>query len=170
MSLHSFLTKMDDDETLSKVTRGIHTDCLLNYETVKYFGGEEHEGERYREAIREYQTLEYKVTSLCSYCLHFLLLLKLLSVSLNLLNLVQNFIIVSKFYYFIMLTKTKIALSQTLGLLIGSLMVAYETTSGGVPQASKFVMFITYLAQVSGNFRFSPGELDLVYESSCTAP
>lgn len=48
-----------------KATRGIHTDCLLNYETVKYFGGEEHEGERYREAIREYQALEYKVISMC---------------------------------------------------------------------------------------------------------
>ncbi|KJA27744.1 hypothetical protein HYPSUDRAFT_130746 [Hypholoma sublateritium FD-334 SS-4] len=57
-------------------TRGIHTDCLLNYETVKYFGGEEHEGERYREAIREYQALEYKVI-----------------ISLNLLNLTQAFII-----------------------------------------------------------------------------
>jgi len=31
------------------ITRGIHTDCLLNYETVKYFGGEQHEGERGRE-------------------------------------------------------------------------------------------------------------------------
>ena len=45
------------------VTRGIHTDCLLNYETVKYFGGEEHEGNRYREAIKEYQVMEYKVMS-----------------------------------------------------------------------------------------------------------
>ncbi len=41
--------------------RGIHTDCLLNYETVKYFNGEQHEGERYREAIRQYQGFEYKV-------------------------------------------------------------------------------------------------------------
>lgn len=45
------------------VTRGIHTDCLLNYETVKYFGGEEHEGNRYRDAIKEYQVMEYKVMS-----------------------------------------------------------------------------------------------------------
>jgi ABC-type transport system involved in Fe-S cluster assembly fused permease/ATPase subunit len=44
-----------------QLTRGIHTDCLLNYETVKYFGGEEYEGDRYKEAIREYQVLEYKV-------------------------------------------------------------------------------------------------------------
>ena len=41
--------------------RGIHTDCLLNYETVKYFNGEEHESGRYQEAIRQYQTVEYKV-------------------------------------------------------------------------------------------------------------
>ncbi|KAJ7675100.1 ABC transporter type 1, transmembrane domain-containing protein [Mycena rosella] len=58
------------------VTRGIHADCLLNYETVKYFGGEEHEGERYRQAVSQYQELEYKVIF-----------------SLNFLNLVQNFII-----------------------------------------------------------------------------
>lgn len=47
------------------ITRGIHTDCLLNYETVKYFGGEQHEAERYRNAIRDYQVLEYKVMSSC---------------------------------------------------------------------------------------------------------
>lgn len=40
----------------------------------------------------------------------FLLLLKLVSVSLNILNLVQNFIIVSSFIYFIMHMKPKIAL------------------------------------------------------------
>ena len=43
------------------IIRGIHTDCLLNYETVKYFNGEQHEGERYREAIQQYQGFEYKV-------------------------------------------------------------------------------------------------------------
>ena len=50
------------------VTRGIHTDCLLNYETVKYFGGEQHEGERYRNAIRDYQVLEYRVMRGCQVC------------------------------------------------------------------------------------------------------
>ena len=43
------------------IIRGIHTDCLLNYETVKYFNGEQHEGDRYREAIQQYQGFEYKV-------------------------------------------------------------------------------------------------------------
>ncbi|OBZ68102.1 ATP-binding cassette sub-family B member 6, mitochondrial [Grifola frondosa] len=95
------------------VTRGIHTDCLLNYETVKYFNGEQHEGERYREAIRQYQALEYKVM-----------------VSLNLLNLVQNFII-------------------TLGTLVGSMIVALRVVRGE-SQPHEFVFFITYLAQLYG--------------------
>ena len=63
-----------------QVTRGIHTDCLLNYETVKYFNGEQHELGRYRDAINQYQLLEYRVMG-----------------ALNLLNLVQNFIIVRIF-------------------------------------------------------------------------
>ena len=48
-----------------QVTRGIHTDCLLNYETVKYFNGEQHETERYTDAIRQYQSVEYKVLGMC---------------------------------------------------------------------------------------------------------
>ncbi|TCD69265.1 hypothetical protein EIP91_008200 [Steccherinum ochraceum] len=95
------------------ITRGIHTDCLLNYETVKYFGGEQHEGERYRDAIRQYQSFEYRVM-----------------ISLNLLNLVQNFII-------------------SLGLLIGSMIVALRVTNGQ-SQPHEFVFFITYLAQLYG--------------------
>ncbi|EJD03189.1 uncharacterized protein FOMMEDRAFT_108336 [Fomitiporia mediterranea MF3/22] len=55
------------------ITRGIHTDCLLNYETVKYFGGEAFENERYANAIKDFQSLEYRVI-----------------LSLNLLNLIQN--------------------------------------------------------------------------------
>lgn len=61
-----------------QITRGIHTDSLLNYETIKYFVGEEHEGRRYADAIAKYQALEYKVIA-----------------SLNLLNFVQSLIIVS---------------------------------------------------------------------------
>uniref|UniRef100_A0A0W0EYS8 Putative mitochondrial half-size ABC transporter n=1 Tax=Moniliophthora roreri TaxID=221103 RepID=A0A0W0EYS8_MONRR len=93
------------------ITRGIHTDCLLNYETVKYFGGEEHEAARYRDAIQQYQTLEYRVI-----------------ISLNILNLIQNFII-------------------TAGLLVGSIIVARRVTSKQ-SDPSDFVIFITYLAQL----------------------
>jgi len=96
-----------------QVTRGIHADCLLNYETVKYFGGEEHEGARYNDAIREYQVLEAKVI-----------------VSLNLLNLVQNFIITS-------------------GLLVTCAIVARRVVRGDL-DPSDFVIFITYLAQLYG--------------------
>ena len=58
--------------------RGIQTDCVLNYETVKYFGGEQHESARYRQAVRDYQALEYKVQGLYGHCVHFLLSLKAL--------------------------------------------------------------------------------------------
>ncbi|KAI0072708.1 hypothetical protein K474DRAFT_338651 [Panus rudis PR-1116 ss-1] len=95
------------------ITRGIHTDCLLNYETVKYFAGEQHEAERYRDAIRQYQNLEYRVMA-----------------SMNLLNLVQNFII-------------------SLGLLVGSMIVAHRVTTGE-SEPHQFVFFITYLAQLYG--------------------
>ncbi|KAK0195216.1 mitochondrial half-size ABC transporter [Armillaria mellea] len=106
------------------ITRGIHTDCLLNYETVKYFCGEEHEAARYRDALREYQTLEYTVM-----------------ISLNILNLVQNFII-------------------TVGLLIGSLIVARSVTHGQA-HASDFVIFITYLGQL-----YAPlNQLGYIYRS-----
>ncbi|KAG0694311.1 hypothetical protein DFH29DRAFT_1034636 [Suillus ampliporus] len=54
---------------LDAVTRGIHTDCLLNYETVKYFGGQEYQAA---------ETLERRVV-----------------IFLNFLNLVQTLIITS---------------------------------------------------------------------------
>ncbi|EJT97371.1 P-loop containing nucleoside triphosphate hydrolase protein, partial [Dacryopinax primogenitus] len=50
--------RMNEQDT---ITRGIHTDCLMNYETVKYFCGEEHEGGRYRDSVHKYQGLEYRV-------------------------------------------------------------------------------------------------------------
>ena len=63
------------------VTRGIHTDCLLNYETVKYFGGEEHEGERYREAIKAYQSVELRV--ICAFNNRFIMAWRLIIRSIN---------------------------------------------------------------------------------------
>ena len=42
-------------------------------------------------------------------------------------------------------------------------MVAYEVTSAGEHDASKFVVFITFLSQVSGTFNLFTGRLDLVY-------
>ncbi|KEP51129.1 ABC transporter [Rhizoctonia solani 123E] len=57
-------------------TRGIHTDSLLNYETVKYFNGEAHEGARYREALGRYQESEIRVMA-----------------SLNIMSLSQNLLL-----------------------------------------------------------------------------
>ncbi|KAF9264231.1 hypothetical protein L218DRAFT_1029037 [Marasmius fiardii PR-910] len=112
------------------ITRGIHTDCLLNYETVKYFGGEDHEAARYQDAIHQYQTLEYQVI-----------------ISLNLLNLVQNFIIASARYF-------------TSGLLVGSIIVARHIIANEL-DSSDFVVFITYLGQL-----YTPlNQLGSVYRS-----
>ncbi|KAH9168239.1 hypothetical protein EDB89DRAFT_1992643 [Lactarius sanguifluus] len=101
---------MNDRDT---ITRGIHTDCLINYETVKYFNGEEHESERYRESIRKYQSLEYRVIS-----------------AMNLLNLIQNLIL-------------------TVGLLVGSMIVAHKVVNGQLVP-SDFVFVVTYLVQLYG--------------------
>jgi ABC-type transport system involved in Fe-S cluster assembly fused permease/ATPase subunit len=57
------------------MTRGIHADVLMNFETVKNFTAEAAESERYRQAIEEYQQLEFRVIG-----------------SLNFLNLCQNLI------------------------------------------------------------------------------
>lgn len=110
------------------VTRGIHTDVLLNWETVKFFSNEAHEGARYRDSVLNYQTLEYKVIA-----------------HVNLLNIVQNFII-------------------SAGLLVGSAIVAFRVTRGEA-KGSDFVIFIAYLAQL-----YSPlNQLGYIYRSINTS-
>ncbi|CAJ0581110.1 unnamed protein product, partial [Mesorhabditis spiculigera] len=54
----------------------IGTDSLLNYETVKYYGNEQYEADRFRKAIQEYQFAEWRSNA-----------------SLAFLNLTQNSII-----------------------------------------------------------------------------
>lgn len=58
------------------VSRAIHTDVLLNWETVKSYNNENWEADRYNLSLRDYQGVEWKV-----------------SASLNMLNLVQNLIL-----------------------------------------------------------------------------
>lgn len=53
----------------------VKSDSMMSYETVKYFGAEDYEFERYRSAVRVYQKAEYKVT-----------------LSLQVMNLTQNMI------------------------------------------------------------------------------
>lgn len=79
-----------DMNNQDKYCRQLHTDALMNVESVKFFGAEEYENTRYSSALHKYQKAELKVL-----------------MTLSLLNLVQNLII-------------------SLGLLVGSLVVAYE--------------------------------------------
>lgn len=95
------------------ICRSLHTDCLLNYEQIKYSANERYEEERYRAALLDYQKAEYQVLA-----------------SLNVLNLIQNFII-------------------SVGTLSTTLLVAKSVASGQT-SASQFVVFITYLQQVYG--------------------
>ncbi|KAG1878194.1 hypothetical protein F4604DRAFT_2001389 [Suillus subluteus] len=116
------------------VSRGIYTDCLLNYETVKYFGGEEYEAQRYTEAIGNYQSLEKRVVhcflfsnrTCVSFCSRMPMLITPV-VYLNFLNLVQTFIITS-------------------GLLVSSLIIASRITRGR-SNTSDFV--VAYYAQLN---------------------
>ena len=55
---------MPKKTSFSQITRGIHTDCLLNYEMVKSFNGEEYKGEHYCDSIKNYH-----VSTLCV-CTH----------------------------------------------------------------------------------------------------
>ncbi|KAL5640141.1 hypothetical protein ACGC1H_007432 [Rhizoctonia solani] len=71
------MTKLSRDMVgVDVATRGIHTDSLINYETVKYFNGEAHEGARYREALGRYQESEIRVMA-----------------SLHIMSLSQNFLL-----------------------------------------------------------------------------
>ncbi|KAJ8581560.1 P-loop containing nucleoside triphosphate hydrolase protein [Rhizopogon salebrosus TDB-379] len=67
--------RMDDRDAI------IRTDCLLNYETVRYFGGEEYEARRYAGAIGEYQASERGF----NFTLNLLVLLQTLILTLGLL-------------------------------------------------------------------------------------
>lgn len=57
-------------------TRGIASDVLMNWESVKYFTAEARESARFRESVLSYQETEYRVLF-----------------SFNVLNLIQSFII-----------------------------------------------------------------------------
>lgn len=41
----------------------MYTDCLINYETVKYFNGEQHELDRWRETFLESQNAYMRLDS-----------------------------------------------------------------------------------------------------------
>ncbi|CAG9770126.1 unnamed protein product [Ceutorhynchus assimilis] len=93
-------------------TRARSVDSLLNFETVKYYGAEAYEVSAFRDTIYKYQAEEWKS-----------------SVTLNLLNTVQNIIICG-------------------GLLAGSLLCAYMVAEKHTLTSGDYVLFATYIVQL----------------------
>lgn len=93
--------------------RGIITDVLTNWESVKYFTAEQRESLRYREAIVSYQEVEWKW-----------------QLNYQVVYLVQAFLL-------------------TLGLLAGSILIAYRVLQG-TSDAAEFVVFLQYYQQLAG--------------------
>ncbi|CAG9854344.1 unnamed protein product [Phyllotreta striolata] len=93
-------------------TRARSVDSLLNFETVKYYGAEQYEVDAFREAVLNYQGEEFKS-----------------SITLNILNTVQNVIICG-------------------GLLTGSLLCVYLVVDKHTLQAGDYVLFATYIIQL----------------------
>ncbi|KAI8337667.1 P-loop containing nucleoside triphosphate hydrolase protein [Chlamydoabsidia padenii] len=102
---------------LDNLARTKAVDSLLNFETVKYYGAESFEVDRYKTAIVDYQKADWKS-----------------SISLNVLNLTQNAVI-------------------TLGLLIGSLLFAWEVSNGKLT-AGDYVIFNMYMMQLYSPLHF----------------
>ncbi|SAL97491.1 hypothetical protein [Absidia glauca] len=102
---------------LDNLARTKAVDSLLNFETVKYYGAESFEVDRYKTAIVDYQRADWKS-----------------SISLNVLNLTQNAVI-------------------TLGLLIGSLLFAWEVSNGKLT-AGDYVIFNMYMMQLYSPLHF----------------
>ncbi|CAO3587296.1 unnamed protein product [Absidia cylindrospora] len=102
---------------LDNLARTKAVDSLLNFETVKYYGAESFEVDRYKTAIIDYQKADWKS-----------------SISLNVLNLTQNAVI-------------------TLGLLVGSLLFAWEVSKGNLT-AGDYVIFQMYMMQLYSPLHF----------------
>ncbi|XP_055545150.1 ATP-binding cassette sub-family B member 6 [Wyeomyia smithii] len=87
-------------------------DSLLNFETVKYYGAEQYEVDCYREAILKFQAEEWRS-----------------SITLNILNTMQNVIVCA-------------------GLLAGSLLCAYLVVYEEGLTVGDYVLFASYIIQL----------------------
>lgn len=92
-------------------TRARSVDSLLNFETVKYYGAEQYEVDAFRDAILRFQAEEWKST-----------------ITLNILNTVQNVIICG-------------------GLLTGSLLCAHLVVDHQLT-VGDYVLFASYIVQL----------------------
>ncbi|MCJ1309437.1 hypothetical protein MMC25_003096 [Agyrium rufum] len=101
----------------SRQEDAVKNDSMVSYETVKYFNAEQYEFQRYRKAVQDFQNAEYKVM-----------------MSLNIMNVCQNFIF-------------------TLGLLVTTLLAAYQVATGQ-KEVGIITMLLTYMAQLQGPLNF----------------
>lgn len=114
-------------------------DSLLNFETVKYYGAEGYEVDAYKEAILTYQVLFFKVPVHLGFVLEISFKSKLNSclqaeewknsLTLNILNTVQNFIISG-------------------GLLAGSLLCVHMIVDLKQLTVGDYVLFASYIVQL----------------------
>ncbi|XP_056632959.1 ATP-binding cassette sub-family B member 6 [Diorhabda sublineata] len=93
-------------------TRARSVDSLLNFETVKYYGAEQYEVDAFKEAVLKYQEEEFRS-----------------SVTLNILNTMQNILICG-------------------GLLAGSLLCVYLVVVPHTLLPGDYVLFATYIVQL----------------------
>ncbi|KAF5285462.1 hypothetical protein FQA39_LY16636 [Lamprigera yunnana] len=93
-------------------TRARSVDSLLNFETVKYYGAEQYEVEAFRDVVLKFQAEEFKA-----------------SVTLNILNTLQNIIICG-------------------GLLAGSLLCVYMVVDHKGLSVGDYVLFSSYIIQL----------------------
>ncbi|KAF5282611.1 hypothetical protein FQR65_LT14206 [Abscondita terminalis] len=93
-------------------TRARSVDSLLNFETVKYYGAEEYEVEAFRDVVNKFQIEEFKA-----------------SITLNILNTLQNIII-------------------CVGLLAGSLLCVHMVVENQGLSVGDYVLFSSYIIQL----------------------
>ncbi|KAK4877973.1 hypothetical protein RN001_010479 [Aquatica leii] len=93
-------------------TRARSVDSLLNFETVKYYGAEDYEVQAFRDVVLQFQIEEFKA-----------------SVTLNILNTLQNIIICG-------------------GLLAGSLLCVHMVVDKEGLTVGDYVLFSSYIIQL----------------------
>ncbi|KAK5638748.1 hypothetical protein RI129_013043 [Pyrocoelia pectoralis] len=93
-------------------TRARSVDSLLNFETVKYYGAEQYEVDAFREVVLKFQEEEFKS-----------------SITLNILNTLQNIIICG-------------------GLLAGSLLCVHMVVDHEGLSVGDYVLFSSYIIQL----------------------
>ncbi|EIM83057.1 P-loop containing nucleoside triphosphate hydrolase protein [Stereum hirsutum FP-91666 SS1] len=154
--LNKWLTKRRRDYiALADKSRTMYTDCLINYETVKYFNGEQHELDRWRETFLESQNAYMRLDvgwNLFSLVQTLITSLGLLLSSMIISHRVaQGVLSASDFVFFIMY----------LGQLYGPLNIIgwiYQMTNSSLINTEKLLRILNEPTEINDK----PGAQDLV--------